>query len=255
MDSDRESFSAAPKDSKRKARSQSPEMPEEDTYYTVILDDEGESGSDPNARITLLDQRTRKPLSVITTEKEFRSSVEKFTSPCLDAIFGLTNSFFNLWDKNVVLSDDAIWLKEGSRQYKGLANQAGKKVKQLKTDLLKDVEDKERLRQLRDKYCSEAYELRKKAKILQEKLDNLAYNNKAPDHHLIVDSDDKDSSHSHPHTSWQSTLATTNRLICSLKFQTSASTVRTTVQVENNKNYPDVPHFYGNEDDREKWEG
>ena len=55
-------------------------------------------------------------------------------------------------------------MKEGSRQYKELANQAGEKVKQLKTDLVKEVEDKERLRQLRDKYCSEAYELRKKLK-------------------------------------------------------------------------------------------
>ena len=29
----------------------------------------------------------------------------------------------------------------------------------------------------------------------------------------------------------------------------------TTVQVGNNKKYPDVPLFYGNGDDREKWEG
>ncbi len=62
----------------------------------VILDDNEEDGSDPSARITLLKQRTRKPLSVITTEEEFLSSVQKFMSLWLDAIFGLTNLLFNL---------------------------------------------------------------------------------------------------------------------------------------------------------------
>ena len=255
MDSDPEGSSAAPESSKGKARPQSPEIPEEDTHYTVILDDEGEGGSDPNAQITLLNKRTRKPLSVITTEEEFLSSVEKFTSPWLDAIFGLTNSFFNLRDENVVLSDNVIRLKEGSRQYKELANQAGEKVKQLKIDLVKEVEDKARLRQLRDKYRSEAYELHEKAKVLQVKLDNLAHNDKTPDHDPIVDSDDEDSSQSQPHTSRRSTSATTNRFISPLKSRTPASTIGTTVQVGNNKKYPDVPHFYGNGDDREKWEG
>ncbi|MCJ1347622.1 hypothetical protein MMC31_005850 [Peltigera leucophlebia] len=178
MDSDPEGSSAAPESSKGKARPQSPEIPEEDTHYTVILDDEGEGGSDPNARITLLNQRTRKPLSVITTKEEFLSNVEKFTSPWLNAIFGLTNSF-SLRDENVVLSDD----------------------------------------------------LERKS---------------------IVDSDDEDSSQSQPHTSWQSTPATTNRFIPPSKSRTPASTIGTTVQVGNNKKYPDVPHFYGNGDDREK---
>ena len=96
MDSDREGSFVVPESSKGKSRQQSEERPTEEEHYTVILDDDEEGGSDPSARITLLNQRTRKPLSVITTEEEFLSSVQKFTSPWLDAIFGLTNSFFNL---------------------------------------------------------------------------------------------------------------------------------------------------------------
>ena len=230
-------------------------MPEEEMHYTVILDEKRESSSDPSTRITLLNQRTRKVLSVIAIEVEFLSSVERFTSPWLDAIIGLTNSFFNLRDENVVLSDDVTRLREGSRQYKDLANQAGEKVKKLKIDLIKEVEDNQRLRQLRDKYRSEAYGLREKAKVLQEKLDNLASNDKASDPDPIVDSDDEDSFSFRPYTSRRSTPATTNRFTHLHKPQMPVSMAGTTVQVGNNKKYPDVPLFYGNEDDKEKWEG
>ena len=146
----------------------------------------------------------------MTTEEEFLSSVQKFTSPWLDAIFGLTNLFFSLRDKNIVLSNNEIWLKEGSRQYKELVNRVGEKAKQLTVNLAKEVKDMERLRQLRDKYCSEAYGLREKAKVLQDKLDNLASNNKTPDHNLAIDSDDEDNSPFQPKSSWQSILVTTN---------------------------------------------
>lgn len=47
----------------------------------VNLDDEREGGSDPNAVITLLNQRIQKLLLVITTEKKFLSSIKKFMSP------------------------------------------------------------------------------------------------------------------------------------------------------------------------------
>ena len=254
MDSDREGSSVVPESSKGKSQQQSEERPIEEEHYTVILDDE-EGGSDPNARITLLNQRTRKPLSVITTEEEFLGSVQKFTSPWLDAIFGLTNSFFNLRDENVVLSDNESRLKEGSRQYKELVNQAGEKVRQLTVDLAKEVEDKERLRQLRDKYRSEAYELREKAKGLQDKLDNLASHDKTPDHNLIIDSDDEDHSLSQPKFSRQATPVGTNRFIPASKSQTPFSTTGSMIEVGKNKKYPDVPLFYGNGDDREKWEG
>ena len=108
MDSDREGSSVVLEGSKGKSRQRSEERSTEEEHYTVILDDDEEGVSDPSARITLLNQRTRKPLSVITTEVEFLSSVQNFTSPWLDAIFGLANSFFNLRDENVVLSDDEI---------------------------------------------------------------------------------------------------------------------------------------------------
>ena len=111
MDSDHEGSSVAPESSKRKSRQQSAERPEEEEHYTVILDEDEEGYSDPNARITLLNQRTRTPLLVITTGEEFLSSVQKFTSPWLDAIFGLTNSFFNLRDENIVLNDDLTRLR------------------------------------------------------------------------------------------------------------------------------------------------
>lgn len=107
----------------------------------------------------------------------------------------------------------------------------------------------ERLRQLRDRYRSEVYELREKTKVLQEKLDSLA-----SDHDHVIDSDEKENFLPHSHTS-RSTLATTNRQIRFSKSQTAASTAGTTVQVGTNKKYPDVPTFYGNADDREKWEG
>lgn len=83
----------------------------------------------------------QKPLSVITIGKEFLSSIEKFTLSWLDAIFGFTNFFFNLRNKNVILSDNVIWLKERSHQYKEPANQAKEKVKQLKIDFVKEVEN------------------------------------------------------------------------------------------------------------------
>lgn len=243
MDSDREGSSVVPESSKRKSRQQSEELPTEDEHYTVILDDDEEGGSDPSARITLLNQRTRKPLSAITTEEEFLSSVQKFISPWLDAIFGLTNSFFNLRDKNVVLSNNEIRLKEGSRQYKELVNQAGEKVKQLTIDLAKEVEDKERLRQLRDKYRSEAYELRKKTKVLQDKLNNLASNNKAPDHKLIIDSDDEDNSSSQPQSSRRPTPVATDRFTPASKSQTPFSTSGATIEVGKKQEVPQCISF------------
>ena len=108
MDSDLEGSSAVSESFKEKARLQSQDIPEEDTYYTIILDNEGEGGSDPNTQIILLNQRTQKRLSVITTEEQFFSSIEKFTLPWLDTILGLMNSFFNLRDENIVLSNNII---------------------------------------------------------------------------------------------------------------------------------------------------
>ena len=75
MDSDCEGFFVAPEASKKKSRQQSSERPEKEKHYTLILDEDEEGYSDPNARITLLNQRTQKPLSVITTEEEFLASV------------------------------------------------------------------------------------------------------------------------------------------------------------------------------------
>ena len=118
--------------------------------------------------------------------------------------------FFNLRDQNAVLSDNESRLKEGSRQYKELVYQAREKVRQLTVDLAKEVEDKKRLRQLRDKYQSEAYELRKKTKVLQDKLNNLALNNKAPDHKLIIDSNDEDNLTSQPQSSRRPTRIAIN---------------------------------------------
>ena len=58
MDLDPEGSSATLESSKGKVRPQSPKIPEENTHYTVILDDKGEGGSDPNAQITLLNKHT-----------------------------------------------------------------------------------------------------------------------------------------------------------------------------------------------------
>ena len=96
MGSDCEECFVVPESIKRKSRQQSEEKPTKEEHYTVILDNNEEGGSDPSAWITMLNQRTRKSVSVITTEEKFLSSVQKFMSPWLDAIFGLTNSFFNL---------------------------------------------------------------------------------------------------------------------------------------------------------------
>lgn len=58
-------------------------------------------------------------------------------------------------------------------------------------DLVKKIEDKERLRQLQNKYQSKIYELCKKTKNLQNKFDNLALNNKASNYKLIIDFDNE----------------------------------------------------------------
>ena len=81
MNSDCERSSVALEGSTGKSRQQSSEKPEEEEYYTVILDEDEKGYSDLNAQITLLNQYTRKLLSVITTEEEFLSSIQKFTSP------------------------------------------------------------------------------------------------------------------------------------------------------------------------------
>ena len=60
-------------------------------HYIVILDNNEEDGSNLSAQITLLNQCTQIPLSIIIIEKEFLSSMQKFMSPWLDAIFRLTN--------------------------------------------------------------------------------------------------------------------------------------------------------------------
>lgn len=59
-------------------------------------------------------------------------------------------------------------------------------------DLAKEVEDMKKVHQLPDKYHFEAYELRKKIKMLQDNLDNLALNNEIPDYKLIINSNNKD---------------------------------------------------------------
>lgn len=41
----------------------------------MILDNNEESGSDLKIQVILLNQRTQKPLSVITIEKEFLNSI------------------------------------------------------------------------------------------------------------------------------------------------------------------------------------
>lgn len=81
---------------KEKSQQQLEKRQIEEKHYTVILDNDEKGGLDPNVRITLLNQRTQKLLSVITTKKEFLSSIQKFTSSWLDAIFRLTNLTFNL---------------------------------------------------------------------------------------------------------------------------------------------------------------
>lgn len=126
-----------------------------------------------------------------------------------------------------MLTDDLTRLREGSRQYKELANQAGRKVKQVKIDLAKEVENGERLRQLREKYRSEAYKLREKTKVLQEKPDSLV-DNSGLDKNLVIDSDDENNFPPHSRTS-QSISPTTNRPSRLPKSQTPASTAGTTV--------------------------
>lgn len=145
--------------------------------------------------------------------------------------------------------------KKKQKKNKELVNQVGEKVKQLTVDLAKKVKDKERLRQLRDKYRSEAYELREKAKALQDKLDDLTSNDKIPDHNLVIDSDVEDNSPSQPQSSPRPTPVATNRFTSASKSQTSFSTAGSTIEVGKNKKCPDVPLFYGNGDNREKWEG
>ncbi len=125
-------------------------------------------------------------------------------------------------------------------------------MKQLTVKLAKEIEDKERLRQLRDKYRLEVYELRKKTKVLQDKLDNLTSNNQASDHNLMIDSNDKDNCASQQQFSQRLTIVASNHFIPASKSQTPVSTTRTTIEIGKNKKYPNIPLFYGNRDDKER---
>lgn len=116
-------------------------------------------------------------------------------------------------------------------------------------DLVKEIEDNQMLYQLWDKYQLKAYVLRKKAKVLQKKVDNLAFNDKTSS---IVNSDNKDNFSSQLYIFGQFTLAITNRLTHLLKLQTPVSMAKTIVQLGKNKKYPDISFFYGNGDDKEK---
>ena len=91
-------------------------------------------------------------------------------------------------------------------------------------------------------------------KILQNKFDNLASNNKISNHKFIINSDNEDNLTSQPQSFWQPTFIATNRFIPVFKFQTFFSTIETTIKVRKNKKYPNIPLFYGNAEDREKWE-
>lgn len=64
------------------------------------------------------------------------------------------------------------------------------------------MENKAKLCQLKDKYYLLVYKLRKKAKILQEKLNNLAYNYKTLDYDPIVDLNNKDNSQLQSYIFW-----------------------------------------------------
>lgn len=131
----------------------------------MIVNGNEEGFSDSNILITFFNQHTRKPLSVITMKEKFLAGIPKFTSPQLDIIF-VINSFHNLWDENIVLSDNEIGIKKRSHQYKELVYPIGENIKQLIVDFIKDVKDKERLCQLQDKYDLEKCELCQKAKAL-----------------------------------------------------------------------------------------
>ena len=97
--------------------------------------------------------------------------------------------------------------------------------------------------------------MREQTKVFQNKLDKLASNNKAPDHKLIIDSNNKDNLTSQPQSSRQPTFIAINRFISTSKSQTLFSTMGTTIKFGKNKKYPDVPLLYGNAEDRKKWEG
>lgn len=69
-----------PESSKRKSQQQSKEKLTKEDHYTVIIDNNKKGGSDLSAQIILLNQRIQKILSVITMEKKFLNSIQKFTS-------------------------------------------------------------------------------------------------------------------------------------------------------------------------------
>lgn len=132
----------------------------------ILPNHDNENGSDLSAQIQLLNQYTQKCLSVIITKEQFLFSILKFTLLWLDIIFEFTNLFLNLQDGNIIVSDNKIRLKEKSHQYKELVNKTGEKLKQLLVDIAKEIEYRERLCQLWDKYHSETYKLCKKTKVL-----------------------------------------------------------------------------------------
>lgn len=94
----------------------------------------------------------------------------------------------------------------------------------------------------------------KKEKTLQDKLDNLAFNNKTANHNLVIDLDNKDNAPSQWQSSWQSIFVAMNCFTSTFKSQTTFSMAGTIIEVRKNKKFPNISLFYGNVDDREKWE-
>lgn len=86
-------------------------------HSTIIVNDDGTDNENLKMQITQFHQRTSKSLLVIFIEKEFLSNDQRFTSPLLETIFWVHNSFFYLLDKNVMLSNNEIWPKQEFCQF------------------------------------------------------------------------------------------------------------------------------------------
>lgn len=88
--------------------------------------------------------------------------------------------------------------------------------------------------------------------MLQDKLYNLALKKKAPNYKLIINFNNEDNFFSQPQSSWQSTFIARNYFTPISKSPTSFSILKTTIEFEKNKKYPNISLFYDNADIREK---
>lgn len=184
-------------------------------------------------------------LGKIETPEQFLTSAQEHPEEWAVGVKNLISNYLSLQEDNQELSRQNEQLGFDIVQEKSARkrNNAAQKLMQQEIDQLRS--DAERLRQLRDQWRTRQLDTEQKRQVLETELLLLrSISDQSSRHQGPVDSDDEEAIH-------RATPAS-HRVVTASHRATPATTTASTKEGQNKK-YPDVPNFRG-EDDREDWD-